>query len=109
MPKKPRTDGFVLRSGYTVPFDPSDPQGMVQHLKQAILAETLQRIKANPHQKGWDATLRQIHEEITHVVTNMPPPIARGFLIDLLMQDIGEVLSALAEELQQTPGDDTIH
>jgi hypothetical protein len=41
----PKVDGFVLRSGYVVPFDGLDASSMVDHLKNAVLGESLQTLQ----------------------------------------------------------------
>ena len=89
--------GFVLRSGYVVPFDGLDTRGMVDHLKNAILGESLQRI-ARGQNSCWDTVATELVAEITHVIERMPPDIAHGLLIGLLSDAVFERLRAAAVE-----------
>jgi hypothetical protein len=110
MPKRPRKrsgDGgaeFVLRSGYVIPYDADDAVGMLNHLKSAILGESLERAAAN-EEKKWDTLTQEIAAEITHVMSTTPPDIARGLLIALLSAAVFERLRAMAteEEIQDIP------
>jgi hypothetical protein len=92
-----KQDGFVLRSGYVVPFDAQDAQDMVDHRKNAILGESLQALRSK-RKKNWDVVAKEIVAEITHLATTMPPDIAEGLLIALLSDAVFERLRAIATD-----------
>jgi hypothetical protein len=94
---RPEIDGFVLRSGYVVSFEAPDAPSIVDHLKNAILGESLQTLRSK-RKKTWEAVAKDIVAEITHLAKTMPPDIAQGLLIALLSDAVFERLRAIAAD-----------
>ena len=100
--RKKMVDGFVLRSGYEVSFDEVDPSGMVDHLKNAIIGEAVERCKRK-RRLSWESVAKEIAAEIEHLAATMPPEIAQGLLIALLHERVIERLMTIANDLSSTP------
>ena len=107
-PSGKRVLGFVLRSGYVVPIT-RDTSRMIDHLRNAIIGESFEMLKAKRN-KGWKAVEREILAEITHLATTMPPQIAQGLLFGLLSDAVFERLREVSEQhaIQAPPITDKI-
>lgn len=66
-----RVPGFVFRSGYVVPFTEGDVAGMIDHLKNAILGESLARLKTKRKK-----TLKAVANEIAQLGVVRPMHLA---------------------------------
>jgi hypothetical protein len=96
--RKKAVCGFVLRCGYTVEFD-EDVPAMMDHLKNAILGESLAACKRK-RRSSWKLVAREIAAEIEHLAATMPPEIAKGLLIALLHERVIERLITIADDLK---------
>lgn len=86
---------FRLRSGYEVCFA-GDAPGMMMHLQEAIIEESLIRAARNGN-SAWGAIVAEIVAECQHVVEGIPVAMARPLLVGLLSD-------ALVARLQPVEG-----
>jgi hypothetical protein len=64
----------VLRYGYVVAFDAAGVPGMLDHLTNGIIGDSIRTLKS-PHEKGWRAAADVIVDLAKHQGVQSPPRI----------------------------------
>jgi len=94
---KDNLQDIVLRSGYAVPYDPLDAVAMVEHLRQAIVGESL-RIAGEKQLKSWDDVAGEVVAEITHLSTTVTTEVLHCLLVALLSDTSFDLLIAIGKD-----------
>jgi hypothetical protein len=95
--RRPIPRAFVLRSGYTIPFDGADPRAIMDHLKKAIIGESMERASRKKHANA-DALAQEILAEASHLAESIPPDFALALLADLLADTVFDRLRIMVEK-----------
>lgn len=86
----------VLRSGYRVPINRRNISRMVEHLKSAIVGESIAAFKRSGSE-DWDDVWQQMDEEAYHISTTMHEMGARLLLSQLLYESADTQIQELTK------------